>query len=59
MHDAIAKWTDCRYEDRAKAMKATDRRTGQLPILRFMRDQLKIEDNSNTVDGDQLPGETP
>ena len=36
-NDAIAKWLDRRYEDRAKSMKAIDQRTGQTSILRFTR----------------------
>ena len=48
-NDAIAKWIDCRYKDRAKAMKAIARRTGQLTILRSMKPIVELEDNTNTI----------
>ena len=36
-NDVIAKWIDRRYEDLAKAMKATGQQTGQTSIISFMR----------------------
>ena len=39
-YSPIAKWIDwlnCRYEDRAEAMKDTDQTTGQMWIIRFVR----------------------
>ena len=35
-NDAIAKWLDRRYEDRAKAMKTLSKRTGQMSMFSFL-----------------------
>ena len=47
-NDAIAKWLDRRYEDRARAMKTIDQRTGQTSIFSFMLPLETRRQNSST-----------
>ena len=46
--DAIAKWLDRQFEDRAKPMKAINQRTGQTSIISFVRTLGTRRQNNST-----------
>ena len=47
-NDAIAKWLDRRYEDRAKAMKTSNQRTGQTSMFSFLLPLETRRQNNST-----------